>query len=388
MSQHGYMLYIPWNIEAPGGVNQVVVNLYDTFCSTGLYKPVLFIPSWDANTVESKNVDSRRQIRYRVRAPFEPNNFIICILKFLLALPSTLSNLSRIVNNHGIQVINAHYPNLSFITFIVLKKLQLFKGKLIISLHGTDIRNAASTKGKEYIAWQYMLNNVDAIVPCSDGLKAIMLEAFPNVRTKISVIHNGIDIDCINSELDNNWAPSIPVKQNDYIINIGSFDYVKGHDILIKSFYRIQKSYANLKLVIIGREAPELPNTVKLINSLGLANNVIILKNCSHKETMNYLNNSRLLVSASRNEAFSLVLLEAGTLGKAVIATDVCGVSELIENNINGIVVASENVNQLSAELAALLDSDSRLHKLGNKLQEKVTKNYSWIKAANGYSDI
>ena len=93
-------------------------------------------------------------------------------------------------------------------------------------------------------------------------------------------------------------------------------------------------------------------------------------------------------VLSSRVESFAIVLLEAGALGTPVIATDICGVGELIEDGLHGALVPSENPEALAARILELHDRPDRLRNLGHRLRDHVASEFRWSTAASRYLDL
>jgi glycosyltransferase involved in cell wall biosynthesis len=109
---------------------------------------------------------------------------------------------------------------------------------------------------------------------------------------------------------------------------------------------------------------------------LGVAQSTIFLGYVPHWEYLELLNSSDILCFPSRNEPFGLVLLEAWAAGKPVVASDVGGLGENIENFTDGIKVYV-NPDSVAWGINYLLNSPEAMRKIAEGGAAKV-KNFEW----------
>jgi glycosyltransferase involved in cell wall biosynthesis len=369
---------LPWDIHFVGGVNSVVRALAKQAKINGR-KPYLLIQSWSHKT-DSYSGQEIPSIRLRMR---EPGAGFLSIAKYILALPKTIYVLRRIVYTYGIDAINIHYPTAASFTFILMRRLSVFSGNIIISLHGTDIRSALELRGVKKIIWKLLLLGSDHIVVVSESLRQITLQFYANNKTLI--IPNGIDFS-LADEVKNKTR--LPPSRQPYILTVGSFEPIKGHDILLHAFSEIAADYPAIYLVIIGRSGSSKAETEALVTALNLQQRIVLLCDVEYLEVLYYMKHATLFVLPSRYESFSLCTLEAGAMGIPVVATNVGGVREIISNENLGTLVAPEDAKSLSNALAVLLaDEDKRVF-LGANLYNYVKSRFSWEDAYRRYSDI
>ena len=84
-----FWFVLPWDLHLPGGVNQVIMNLYDTFKSKKYFMPFILINKW-INFFPKKNIISGRRIfNFRISSPPIKNSslFTKAFFKYLLFLP-------------------------------------------------------------------------------------------------------------------------------------------------------------------------------------------------------------------------------------------------------------------------------------------------------------
>jgi L-malate glycosyltransferase len=176
-----------------------------------------------------------------------------------------------------------------------------------------------------------------------------------------SFYKNKLDIDFIHlpAPLDTSKFPEILDldKEQNQIIYIGRDSFEKGIDILKK----IEKN----------------------VNG-----NVIYCTNLPWNETMKNLKKSTILVVPSRMESIPQVIKEAFFLKIPVIATNVGGISELIENGKTGILIQSDNSKLLLNEINKLLQNTYLQKKLFDEAHKFIMENYTWESLLSKYVDF
>ncbi len=142
------------------------------------------------------------------------------------------------------------------------------------------------------------------------------------------------------------------------------------------------------QIIYIGRDSYEkgidiLKNIESKINS-----EIVYCTDFPWEKTMNILKTSKLLIVPSRMESIPQVIKEAFYLKIPVIATDVGGVSEIIENEITGILIPPENPEKMIEAINNLLDDDLLIDYLTKNAFEFITKNFTWEVLLPKYAEL
>lgn len=106
---------------------------------------------------------------------------------------------------------------------------------------------------------------------------------------------------------------------------------------------------------------------------------------CPTRRLPVFFKQAHIFCLPSRQEAFGLVLLEAGAYSLPVIASNVGGISELIEDRVNGILVPSDDVCALAASLRMLLGTPQLGRQMGDSLYQKVESRFTWTRTLEQY---
>ncbi len=144
------------------------------------------------------------------------------------------------------------------------------------TLHGTDITLVGSHPSYK-TAVEFSINNSDIVTSVSKSLKEDTLRLF-SITNEIKVIHNFIDTEKYDRELQNDCQRMAVAKPNERILtHISNFRPVKRIKDVIKVFYKVQQELPS-KLLMVG-EGPEKRNAELQVKKLGIEDKVIFLGN-------------------------------------------------------------------------------------------------------------
>jgi glycosyltransferase involved in cell wall biosynthesis len=374
-------------------VNQVVRNLMVEFQNSKqqFAEPLFLELTWSPKGADTVGPGIQR-LYLRLRNPHVQGRAFPSALAFLFSLPATLFRLRRLCRTHRIGVLNVHYPDLEAVNLVLLKLLGLFDGKVVLSLHGSDIRSAIQEIGLGKRIWRFMLRHASTVVACSEGLKEETLQLEP--RARVVTIHNGIDIERFSAPSDPQfrWPPELMGQR--VIVNVGQFEFRKGHDILLKAFRRVRDMRGDVALVLAGLPGPTTEPVREMIRDLNLSDSVLYLGALPHEKIYDLLKHSTLFVLATRwhkgsmGEGFAIALLEAAAAKLPIVATASCGVEEIIRNGETGRVVPLEDDAALAAAVCGQLDHPDSTKKMAERLHAVVREQFTWQKAAAKYAAL
>jgi len=163
----GYLLVIPWELDATGGVNEVVRNLYRELDSCG-WSPTVLVSAWAERAPAYDEIDGIRVIRWRLRSPSSNTDRLRTAATYLLTLPIFLWRWRRLARAAHVKVVNVHYPGTNVLSWTLLKRLRLWRGTVVLSVHGREVRDAIAY-GSNYQKWlmRLALRRADLVIACS-----------------------------------------------------------------------------------------------------------------------------------------------------------------------------------------------------------------------------
>ncbi len=188
----------------------------------------------------------------------------------------------------------------------------------------------------------------------------------------VSVIYNSVDLSDFSplAKIASRYKLGIP-SDAIVLVSVGRLEKQKGYPYLIKALPLLPHN-ANRVLYILGegKERKELQMQINSIPSkvhmLGSVPNV-----------REYIAVADIFVMPSLWEGFSLALLEAAAMGLPIIATDVGGNGELIENGKSGILVAPKDPRALADAIALVSGHKEKSKKMGKAARQKAVASFS-----------
>ena len=278
--------------------------------------------------------------------------------------------IARIVKISNPDIIFLHSS--SYILPIALAKVfYKIKGKIIVR---ETQANKLKTK-KEWLWLSIALLLADKCVFLSDNYKQEIKRLLPFFykEKKAIVIPNGINL--------KKFTPQKYVEHT--TINIGMQSRIidiKDHLTLIKAFELLLKDDdlkdKNIILKIVG-DGEYLPILKQLVNELNISKQVLFPGLMNENELVTFLNELDIYVHASLGETMSTSIMQAMACKKAIIASDVPGINNMITNNVNGLLSEVKNKNDLYNKMKLLIISPALKNLLAENATVHASKNFS-----------
>lgn len=232
----------------------------------------------------------------------------------------------------------------------------LNKTKVIVRGSGREIEIINDNKIKRII-FKFMSKKIHNIVAINNRLEKSLVDILGvRGRPKIKYITNSVNI-----------GDRVDIEKNKNILCVSRIEYIKGIDTLLEVWKLLEKRGCSIPLTILGdgSEKKKLREKYNFLNTVSWEN-----------ETSNvdeYIEKARVVISTSRYEGVSNSILEAMARGVPVIATRNYGNSELIKNNITGLLTSFE-IEDICDEVVKLYNDYDRLTYIANNAREYVRK--------------
>jgi len=242
--------------------------------------------------------------------------------------------------------------------------------KKILSIHGIYSKNIAQLYGKttSNISKKYEKTALN----WADGITVISREGY-NYYTKM-----GFNVVQIPNAIDLNIIPKKSIKQfENQIIFAGLLSKEKGIEILLETATHLPDNY---HLLIAGSGSLE----EKVRNLADKKTNVHYLGYQSKQNLLSLIQGSDLLIQPSLEEGMSSTLLEAMACGTCILGSNIEGISEIVENNKNGLLVEPNNRDELLNKILDLLPKKEKRLRMANEGLE-IVKKYDWKRVGKLY---
>jgi L-malate glycosyltransferase len=279
--------------------------------------------------------------------------------QYLLALSNTIA---RVAEEHRLDIVHAHYavPHATA-AYLADQMLASSPGvnppRMVTTLHGTDITLVGSDPSYKRVV-AFSIERSHGVTAVSQSLKADTLAAL-GIQHEITVIPNFLDC----SEYRRRFDPALrerlaPADRYDaLVLHVSNFRPVKRVDVALDVFRQIRR-HVRARFVLAG-DGPVRFEIERLAAEHGLGYNVTFLG--EQHDLVPLLSVADLFLLPSAQESFGLAALEAMACGVPVVASNVGGLPEIVEDGVNGFVCPPGAIDLMANRSVRLL-TDSALH--------------------------
>lgn len=205
--------------------------------------------------------------------------------------------------------------------------------------------------------------SANEIICVSQSTRNDLLNLYPSVENKTTVIYEGSEISYMDSFGDE-YVPIYP-----YFLFVGSRAVYKNFNAVLKSFKVIINKDHDIRLCVVG--SPFTKEERGIISDLGLGNNIENVGFVTRNNLAKLYRCSISLIYPSLYEGFGLPPIEALTCGTAVIASNVSSIPEVVGNG--AILINPTSLNDLIEAMFLLLGNSSERNRL-------IHNGMQWVK--------
>jgi len=292
-----------------------------------------------------KVIEKKENDRFRVIAIVYRSFPIISNLIYSFCLIRTFL---RVLKDFYPDVIHVHVYSSGLLAFLVNR---LYKIPYVVTEHYAIYdefkkENKIFKKIRILLA-RMVMNNSSRLLQVSKFMVRDLERV--GIKNRFRIVPNVVNLKIF-------YPPNKKIKSNN-ILFVGLPSYRKGIDVLIKAAYIIvkEKGIKNFTLNIVGT-SPLKKKFESEVKKLELEDNVIFHGYKTKEEIAEFMRNSDFLILPSLWENFPCVLLEAKACGLPIIATDVGGVSEIVEKE-TGILIPPGDIDALVDSIIFMMEN-------------------------------
>jgi glycogen(starch) synthase len=324
---------------------------------------------------------------YRASTELGHPNFLTWVLLFNHFLSKRMADVSRTVDFDVMHIHDwlAAFSGISFKHYL--------KKPMVLTVHSTEVGRAQGLHSPDSfsingIEW-WSMYEANRVIVCSESMKNEICDHFNLPQDKVDVIPNAIDATKYQIPVDRE-----AVRQRygvgcdeKLVLCVGRLVPQKGIEYFIQAIPLIAKRYPEAKFVIVGEgwsrdileEEAQASGHNKKIKFTGFASDL---------EVIELMTSADVLVVPSIYEPFGIVALEGMATGVPVVASNVGGLSEVIEHDKTGVFVYPKNPESIAWGIDKVLSDPDHAKMLTKNAKEKLHKAYSWEAVAMKTVDV
>jgi len=187
------------------------------------------------------------------------------------------------------------------------------------------------------------------------------------------IVPNGVDVKIFSPDGD-----KYPEMSNKSILFVGRMDPRKGLHRLLRAFVFVKEKMPGTVLFVVGGGS-RISEYKKMAVRYGIADSVLFKGEVTRSLLAKYFRSCTVYTSpAEGGESFGLVLIEALASGAPVVASDIAGYNEVVQNGRNGILVDTADPETYAAALLRVLQDGKLREKLVSQGFKDVNSTYRW----------
>jgi len=352
-----------------GGVSMHILDLGRALLDRG-HTPVVLV--WEPPKPTSEVIDKIIVQRFHMPALFAKRRYVKLVYLVMQVMLTSIRYDINLIHGHD------YFPGLASV--LAGKFLSI---PVVVTFHLPIERTSWKVRRRfhptnlaERFLQKVFIHYVNIIICVSKYTYAETLKlGFP--KDKLRVMYNWVRQPCESAaENKNEILKKFDLHQKRFALSVGRLDeHQKAFSMLIRSFRILADKGYDLDLVIVG-EGPAETAYRRLSAELGLLSRIHLTGTVEDYDLITLYEKCDLFVLSSFFEALPLVVLEAMSFGKPVVATNVGGLSEIINSGYNGLLVKPEQ-ESIAAGIETLLSPPDMMRKFAQRAKETVIKKFS-----------
>ncbi len=293
-----------------------------------------------------------------------------------------IDNIFRIIKfikKNRVDIIHTHGYRSDIIGFLAAKGAGI---PIVSTIHGFV---PSSRKLRIYQKCDvFFLKFFNELIPVSNQLRMTLIKSGID-SGKITLLHNAVDVEIRHEKtggpgLLNQDALNIVKERGDFMIGVvGRLSPEKDIPNFLNAASILVKKFKHLKFIVVG-EGPEKENLINLASEPGLKDKVQFTGFVNNIDMVYPLLD--LLVISSRTEGVPLVMLEAMKHCVPVVASDVGGIGEVIENKKDGLLVPPADSEELAKNIEHFVTDSAFYEIVCSRARKKIETRFNsniWI---------
>jgi len=219
---------------------------------------------------------------------------------------------------------------------------------------------------------KFVFNHMSRIIVPSFYLRDILIKHYGVKPDRIAVVHNSVDARAIERP-----TGSHKQRNNKQIISIGRMVRHKRIDGIITTLKELCKKFPGTSLALVG-DGPERKPLERLAENLGVTQSVRFYGSIEHERTLELLSESDVFMLNSIYEGLPHTVIEAMNCSVPVVATNIRGTNEAIDDGRTGLLVSLDNEEGFANQIGRLFEDRQLSKQLVKKALAAVAEKFSW----------
>ena len=283
----------------------------------------------------------------------------------------------RVMETHPFDVVHANFLFPS--GYLGLKLKRRYGTPLVVHERSVQRLGMAREHARRGKAYRRILREADVVITENQKMAAGLREMEPTI-TDLRVFKQPGTHPGVIASFEQMRPPAFMNRK--VILSVGALSKRKGHEYLVRAIAEIKSEFPNLACRIIG-EGPERRKLGELAVELGVSEIVELVGRRPHAEVLGEMSWCDIFALPSWGEAGGTVYGEAMQFGKPIIACVGEGITEVVQDGVQGLLVPPRDHSRLAEALRRLLVDASGRERMGAAARELAVTELSYPQLAN-----
>ncbi len=288
----------------------------------------------------------------------------------------TIAQLLRIISQNRINIVHSMGARADFFAGMAVRKLPETSLVCTVAMPvgGFDIGFIRKIIYK--IADHFSSRYVTQFIAVSKAIKEQLVRRCNIHSGRITVVYNGVELDQYNQNMNasEKIRYSLGITDDYPIIGaIGRLVYQKGYSHFLRAAKQVYEEKKYVRFVIVGH-GPEEDNLKSMAKSLGISH--VCTFAGLRRDIPELLSAFDVFVLSSVLEGLPRIVIEAMAMGRPIVATDIDGVREELEDGITGLLVPPENSDALAESIIDLLVDKDKSSQMGINARREAEEKF------------
>jgi glycosyltransferase involved in cell wall biosynthesis len=263
-------------------------------------------------------------------------------------------DLRRFLKKQRIRIVQTFFESSDIWAGFVTKAMS--SAKLIWSRRDMGILRT----GKHHAAYRLMAGAPDRVFAVSEQVRQHCIEVDGIDPSRVQTVYNGLDLADWNAD-----SGAAERAGESVVATVGNIRRVKGHDVFIRAAASVAEKFPHTSFCIAGDvlEPEYFAELQALVSELKLSGHFHFVGGVT--DLREYLSAAEVFVLPSRSEGFSNAIVEAMAASLPVVATNVGGNAEAVQDGVSGVIVPPEDSAALAAAIISLLSDTAKAKQMG-----------------------
>jgi len=362
-----------------GGAEEVLIKFMLASRELG-YNPVLLVPATGWLTEKCGQEKIEMELMPSLPSPFVGKAWG----QFKPWLPNAVK-VARIVRRRDISIVHSNTPRVSYHCGLGARLAGI---AAITHVHDiVDLPYASRLKG-------LMLSRVaDWTLTVSHSVENAVSGHYPSLRGRISTVYNGWDPSFYANVRQVDLKKMFGFPDNSFVIgNVAAMTSWKGQDLLMDAFAALQKEIPEARLLIVGGaqgrnvQVPYEQSLHRKSEQLGLQNLVVFAG--WREDALDIIKSVDVFVHVpTKPDPLPTTLLHASAMERPIIASNIGGIPEIVQDGITGILIRPSRTEELILALRELARDATLCRKLAKAARDRFAAVFTWEQMRDGLGE-